>query len=290
MIQDIYFEIKKSFGRKKHLVLISGFLFLCVMIEIVFFKTRETMLHDVERMLRQNLMMSLLVPNPLKLADGLMFARVVSYPLFWVVMPIFSFTIAGELFAGEVHDGTIKAYLSRGFSRVKLVFAKFSMLLLTNLFYAVVFSLAAWLIGMVMFGHSDLQVTLFQAGEISEPELIECDVMLWYYFRASVYYALAITAVSMFPFLLSSMMNKALAASAGGMLFYFISLIMAHLPFAMDTDVIAPFLETRMMETYIQFYSEFIEWSKVGESAAMMLLYMAFGVMVPIIAMHVKEY
>lgn len=289
MIQSIYFEILKSLGKKKHLILLSGFLFLCVIIEIIFFKTKQDMLEPLSRELKRNIMMAMLVPDPSKVADGMMYAGIVSYPLFFVLLPIFSFTMAGETFATEAHDGTLKAYLSRGFSRKKIVFAKLITILVTNIFYSFVFSALALLIGIILFGLSKTQLSI-QLGHGSPVELIDLSLMLKHYFLAAGWFGIAITAVSIVPFILSSMINRSAAASAGGMVFYFISFVVGSLPFDLKTDVIAPFLETKMMAVYSTFYAETIDWSLLGEALSMMALYGAIGIMIPMLALQIKEY
>ena len=162
MILSIYHEIVKMASQKKHYIMLLGFAFLMVMMVFVFWKFQDKFQEAADGMAKgMPFLMKMMVSDPLKLCDGLMFARFSCQILFWVVMPIFAFMFAGEAIACEQQDGTLRAYLSRGFSRTQFVIAKFIAVFAVILFYSMVFATLTLLVGVVFFGYSKVQITLF---------------------------------------------------------------------------------------------------------------------------------
>ena len=153
MILSIYHEIVKMASQKKHYIMLIGYAFLMTLMVFVYWKFQNRFLGEAERMLQgMPYIMQKMIPDPSKLCDGLMFARFSCMILFWVVMPIFAFMFAGEAIACEQQDGTLRAYLSRGFSRTQFGVAKFIAVFLVILFYSMLFAALTMLIGIVFFG------------------------------------------------------------------------------------------------------------------------------------------
>ena len=113
MILSIYHEIVKMASQKKHYIMLIGFAFLMLMMVFVYWKFQDKFSEAADGMVQgMPYLMKMMVSEPLKLCDGLMFARFSCQILFWVVMPIFAFMFAGEAIACEQQDGTLRAYLS----------------------------------------------------------------------------------------------------------------------------------------------------------------------------------
>ena len=115
MILSIYHEVVKLTSQKKHYIMLIGFAFLMFLMVLVFRHIHDDLEEMSGHMVKgMPYLLQMLVHDPAKLCDGLMFARFSGFILFWVVMPIFSFMFAGESIASELQDGTLRVDLSRG--------------------------------------------------------------------------------------------------------------------------------------------------------------------------------
>lgn len=296
MILSIYHEIVKLTSQKKHYIMLLGFAFLMVLMVFLFRHIHEDLEKQSGEMVGQMpLMLRLMAPDPVKLCDGLMFSRFTGYILFWVVMPIFAFMFAGESIAGEQQDGTLKVYLSRGFSRTRLVIAKFISVSLIILFYSMVFAALTMLIGITFFGFSKMQISLFW-GNPGDPStmttvgLVSAKRAIWAYFASALYASFALSSISSVSFMISVFVKRMSVAATGGMVFFFVSFIL-QIVFARYATEIEPFLITRVMDGYSQVYAlENIDWSSIIKSFAVMCLYWSVCVTVPVVMLNIKEY
>ena len=250
MILSISHEIVKMASHKKHSRMLLGIAFLMVMMVFVFWKFQDKFQEAAGGMVNgMPFLMKMMVSDPVKLCDGLMFARFSCQILFWVVMLIFAFMFAGEAIACEQQDGTLRAYLSRGFSRTQIVIAKFIAVFAVILFYSMLFAALTMLVGVIFFGYSKMQITLFMGvpGEFPSAGLVTAGKSIGSYYLATLYSAFALSAISSVSFLISVFVKRMTVAATGGLVFFFVSLIM-QLAFSDFTEEIRPFLITRVMD------------------------------------------
>ena len=294
MILSIYHEVVKLTSQKKHYIMLIGFAFLIFLMVLVFRHIHE----DLQKMAGEMVKgmpypLQLIAPSASKLCDGLMFARFTGFILFWVVMPIFSFMFAGESIAGEQQDGTLRAYLSRGFSRTQLVIAKFISVFIIILFYTMVFAVLTMLVGIVFFGLSKAQINLFMGapGEIpSTIGLVSAKKAIASYYLGALYSAFALSSISSVSFMISVFVKRMSVAATGGMVFFFVSFILQFV-FAQYAKEIEPFLITRVMDGYTQMFTiDAINWDSIIKSAAVMCIYWAVCITTPVVVLNIKEY
>jgi len=294
MILSIYHEVVKLTSQKKHYIMLIGFAFLMFLMVLVFRHIRDDLQKMSGEMVKgMPFYLQLLVPNTAKLCDGLMFSRFTGFILFWVVMPIFSFMFAGESIASEQQDGTLRVYLSRGFSRTRLVLAKFISVFLIILFYTMAFAALTMLIGIAFFGLSKMQITLFMGppGEVpSTVGLVSAKKAIVSYFSGALYSAFALSSISSISFMISVFVKRMSVAATGGMVFFFVSFILQFV-FAQYAKEIEPFLITRVMDGYTQMFTiEEIDWSSIVKSFSVMCIYWSVCVTTPVVVLNMKEY
>lgn len=293
MILSIYHEIVKMASQKKHYIMLLGFAFLMVMMVFVFWKFQDKFQEAAGGMVNgMPFLMKMMVSDPVKLCDGLMFARFSCQILFWVVMPIFAFMFAGEAIACEQQDGTLRAYLSRGFSRTRIVIAKFIAVFAVILFYSMLFAALTMLVGVIFFGYSKVQITLFMGvpGEFPSAGLVTAGKAIGSYFLATLYSAFALSAISSVSFLISVFVKRMTVAATGGLVFFFVSLIL-QLAFSDFTEEIRPFLITRVMDGYSQMFTvDAVNWDSIIKSFSVMCIYWSVCVATPVVVLNMKEY
>ena len=293
MILSIYHEIVKMASQKKHCIMLLGFAFLMVLMVFVYWKFQNRFSDMTGGMVNgMSPLMKVMVPDPKKLCDGLMFARFSCQILFLVLMPIFAFMFAGEAIACEQQDGTLRAYLSRGFSRTQFVIAKFIAVFLVILFYSMLFAALTMLIGIVFFGVSKMQITLFMGvpWEFSSSGLVSAKKAIASYYLATLYSAFAMSAISSVSFMISAFVKRMTVAATGGLVFFFVSLIM-QLAFSDLIEDIKPFLITRVLDGYSQMFTiDAVNWDSIIKSVAVMCIYWSVCVATPVVVLNVKEY
>ena len=294
MILSIYHEIVKMASQKKHYIMLIGFAFLMVMMVFVFWKFQNKFQEAAGGMVNgMPFLMKMMVSDPVKLCDGLMFARFSCQILFWVVMPIFAFMFAGESIACELQDGTLRAYLSRGFSRTQFVIAKFIAVFAVILFYSMLFAALTLLIGIVFFGYSKMQITLFMGAPGEMPGtigLVSADKAIGSYFLGTLYSAFALSAISSVSFMISVFVKRMTVAATGGLVFFFVSFIL-QVAFSQYIEGIKPFLITRVMDGYTQMFTvDAVDWDSIIKSFAVMCIYWSVCVSTPVVVMNIKEY
>lgn len=301
MMLSIYHEIVKLTSQKKHYIMLMGFCFLMLLMVLVFRHIHEDLEKQSGELIKD-------MPYALQLVargagvdmatfcDGLMFARFAGFILFWVVMPIFAFMFAGESIAGEQQDGTLRAYLSRGFSRTKIVLAKFISVFAIILFYSMVFAALTLLIGILFFGVSEMQITMFWGnpggppGQTRVMGFVSAGKAVLAYFASALYASFAISAISSVSFMISVFVKRMSVAATGGMVFFFVSFILQFV-FARYAQEIEPFLITRVMDGYSQVYAiGEIDWLSIVKSASVMCIYWAVCITTPVVVLNMKEY
>ena len=293
MILSIYHEIVKMASQKKHYIMLIGFAFLMVLMVFVYWKFQNRFSDMTGGMVNgMSPLMKVIVPDPKKLCDGLMCARFSCQILFLVLMPIFAFMFAGEAIACEQQDGTLRAYLSRGFSRTQFVIAKFIAVFLVILFYSMLFAALTMLIGIVFFGISKMQITLFMGvpWEFSSSGLVSAKKAIASYYLATLYSAFAMSAISSVSFMISAFVKRMTVAATGGLVFFFVSLIM-QLAFSDLIEDIKPFLITRVLDGYSQMFTiDAVNWDSIIKSVAVMCIYWSVCVATPVVVLNIKEY
>ncbi len=144
-------------------------------------------------------------------------------------MPFFVCLVFGEIFGGEVSDGTLRTALARSVSRVSFFAAKFA----ASLIYAasLVFFLgaSAYLIGLAFFGHGGLLAT----GTFEHPMIAwyPGGTALWRLALSLMLICAGATTVGMVAFFISSWLNNSLGAIGGAIMLLFAMAIVGEIPY-----------------------------------------------------------
>ena len=119
-----------------------------------------------------------------------------------IQVPILVALIAGDAISGEANMGTLRLLLTKPVTRTQLILVKF----LASVIYTVVLLLwmavMALFVSMIIFGVDDMLVFRSKGGE-SEILLITKDDVMWRYFAAFAYAAVALTVIAALALLLS---------------------------------------------------------------------------------------
>lgn len=145
-----------------------------------------------------------------------------------MAMPFYVCLVFGEIFAGEVGDGTLRTVLTRPIRRGSFFAAKFAASMIYALSLEFFLGLSAYLIGWVFFGRGGLMAT----GTIEHP------ILAWYpmgsaELRLLLGYALMSTGaitVGMISFFISTWLNNSIGAIGGALVLLFLMAVVGVIP------------------------------------------------------------
>ncbi len=202
-------------------------------------------------------------------SGNLMNGYTVSYILLgslYVHMPFLVTLVAGDILAGEATGGTYRILLTRPLSRTTMVTSKFiATLISTNLLvlFMAVLSLG---VGLLMLGSGDVVVIRSQIVIITENDV------LWRFFIAYVYAALAMTTVSSVAFLFSSLVENAIGPIMTTMAIIIVFTILSaiNIPFF---ETARQFFFTTHMHGWKDAFTDPVQWSSLAFGAGALLVH-----------------
>ena len=119
-----------------------------------------------------------------------------------VQVPILVALIAGDAISGEANMGTLRLLVTKPFSRTQLIVVKFLASFLFTIILLLWMAILALFVSLLIFGTDDLLIFRVK-GEESQILQITQDDVIWRYFAAFGYAAIALTVIASLGILLS---------------------------------------------------------------------------------------
>ncbi len=119
-----------------------------------------------------------------------------------IQIPILVALIAGDSISGEANMGTLRLLLTKPISRTQIILAKFAASFVYTIGLLVWMAIIALFLSMLIFGTDDMLIFRVR-GEESEILQITQDDVLWRYFAAFAYAAVALTVIAAISMVLS---------------------------------------------------------------------------------------
>lgn len=279
MWREIRFEIVKVLVQKKIYVAIVGHLFMLLLIYIAFQTRREGILPGHIRAMFEAVMQYL---------DGFFFARLALFPTFMIIMPIFVSTLAGDMVAGEMQDGSLKLYLARPRSRARLVLSKLAACYAVTLLCSVYFAVACLVIGVLVRGWPGATQLIYLPHRLevgSNVVLMPWTMALLRYGGVILYYSFSLMALGSIVLFLSTIFNRMTTAAVAGITLYFVCYIVERLPFA---ERLAPYMLSHVMN-FPDLYLAVIPYGRLTVNLASLSLYIIFFTMLGMVVMNTKD-
>lgn len=183
-----------------------------------------------------------------KLLNGYLICFVILNTLL-IQMPLLIALISGDAIAGEANMGTLRLSLTKPISRVQYMVVKF----IASIIYT--FGLLVWMAilalfgSMLIFGTNDLVVLRSEGIE----QMQHFDV-LWRYFAAFGYAAVALTTVSALAFLLSVFAENSIGPIIATMSIVIVFTILSEMNIPIYDETIKPYLFTSHMVAWKGFF------------------------------------
>lgn len=239
MLRSLCHELVKLRIQKKNYVMLGGHLLFLGLCYLAFRSAQGNFFRRFDKT------MNFHVEDLTSYLDGLFFARIAMVPTFIVLMPIVVATLAGDCVAGEMQEGSLKLYVSRPRSRSRIILSKFFAVYLATLLYCLYFAVLNIAIGVLVLNISPTQLVML-TDRVFGTDVVILGVRgaLLRYFAATVYFSFSLTALGAITLFFSTVFNRMSAATVTVISFYFVSYVIAALPFS---ESIRPYLLSEVM-------------------------------------------
>ncbi|HQX97979.1 MAG TPA: ABC transporter permease subunit [Chitinophagaceae bacterium] len=183
-----------------------------------------------------------------KLLNGYLICFVILNTLL-IQMPLLIALISGDAIAGEANMGTLRLAMTKPISRTEYMLVKFTASFIYTLALLVVMALLALFGSMLIFGTNDMVVLRSEGIE----QIKNFDV-LWRYFAAFGYAAVALTTVSALAFLLSVFAENSIGPIIATMSIVIVFTILSEMNIPIYDETIKPYLFTSHMVAWKGFF------------------------------------
>ncbi len=248
MFRQIKFELKKLSCQKKTYIVFFGQILLLTL-GYIGFKVSKFNGYWGRTLERIDI-------DIVKLIDAFFFARVMILPTCIIILPIFICTIAGDIVAGEVQDGSLKLYLSRPRSRINVILSKLAALFVSSVVCCSFFALTSLIVGYALFKSPGTQIIpLHGTGIDIEFVVLPLSVAFERYFISLAYYSFSIMALASITLFFSTVFNRMTTATIAGLTVFFVCHILEAIPVI---GVLRPYLFSAAMSDTMLFWSDTI--------------------------------
>lgn len=261
MTRLIYFELLKTFLKKRTYIGFAIILLIVPLIEIAMKLEGGRFLQATTRSLQQDFFF----------VGNLFNGWLVSYNMMnslWVHIPLLVSFVAGDMLAGEATAGTYRLILIRPVSRTRILLSKYITTVLYTLIF--VFFLGALSIGMALplLGRGDLVV--FNRGILILPE---ADVA-WRFVVAYGLAAWMMLTIASLSFFLSSFVENAIGPIVGTMGVLIVSLVVLTIPVELFESV-RPYLFMYYTNVWQKVFMDPVPWTAIGNDVLVLGVYSA---------------
>lgn len=184
----------------------------------------------------------------IKLLNGYLICFVILNTLL-IQMPLLVALIAGDSIAGEANMGTLRLSLTKPVSRTQYMVVKFSASIIYTIALLICMAALALLGSILIFGTNDMVV--LRSGGI---EQIKSFDVIWRYFAAFGYAAVALTTVSALAFLLSVFAENSIGPIIATMSIVIVFTILSEMNIPIYDQTIKPYLFTSHMVAWKGFF------------------------------------
>ncbi len=119
-----------------------------------------------------------------------------------IQVPILVALVAGDAISGEANMGTLRLLLTKPMSRTKVILVKFAASLIYTILLLVWMALISLFLSLFIFGADDMLIFRVKGDESQIMQITKDDIM-WRYFAAFGYAAVALTVIAALALLLS---------------------------------------------------------------------------------------
>lgn len=198
-------------------------------------------------------------------------------------IPLLVALVGGDALAGEANAGTLRLLLTKPVSRVKLVLVKYTATVIYSLAMLLWLALVALLLSLLLFGEGDM-INLKSDAFVM---LLKDDIM-WRYFAAFGFAAVAMAAVAALSVLLSVFAENSIGPIIGTMGVIIVLTIFSNLGLPVF-DNIKPYLLTTHMIGWKGFFDNPVPYTSIAWSAGILVAYIVVLLTATVVLFNRKD-
>jgi ABC-2 type transport system permease protein len=217
-----------------------------------------------------------------------------------VQVPILVALIAGDAISGEANMGTLRLLLTKPISRTQLLLVKFFASFIFTVVLLIWMAIIALFLSMAIFGVDDMLI--FRAkGEESQILQITKDDILWRYFAAFGYAAIALTVIAALSILLSVFAENSIGPIVATVCIVIFFTIVSNLNVPIIDKNVKPYLFTSYLVGWKGFFyiginddgqpikGSIENWGAIRKSLSILLAHIALFLGIAIAAFRKKD-
>ena len=269
-------ELFKIFKRPRTYISFGAIAAIVVLIQLAFYADGDTYVQFMLQSLNNTFDVNGQILN------GYLICFVILQTLL-IHVPLLIALIGGDMIAGEANLGTLRLLLSKPISREGLIMSKFLATMIYTLMLLLWMAFLSLVISILVFGTSDLMI--FKSTQIF---ILDKSDVMWRYFAAFGFAAIAMTAVAALSFLLSLFAENSIGPIVTTMSIVIVFTILTTMDLPLF-NTLKPFLFTSHMLGWKGFFDDPVNYPSVMKSAAILFLHIVIFVSASIIIFKRKD-
>jgi ABC-2 type transport system permease protein len=170
-----------------------------------------------------------------------------------IQIPILIALVAGDAISGEANMGTLRLILTKPVSRQRIIAAKFIASFIYTIALLIFMALLALFLSMAVFGVDDMLIFRVK-GEDSQILQITKDDIMWRYFAAFGYAAVALTVIAALAILLSVFAENSIGPIIATVCIVIVCTIISNMNVPIIDTTIKPYLFTSYLVGWKGFF------------------------------------
>lgn len=269
-------EIFKIFKRPRTYIAFAAIAAIIFLIQLALFVDGQTYLGFILQSLRETFEINGNILN------GYLVCYLILQTLL-IHVPLLIALVAADIIAGEANMGTLRLLITKPISRTNFMLSKFFASVIYTLMLLLFMAILALVFSIGIFGTGDLIILKSQTVVI-----LDNSDILWRYFAAFAFAALAMTTVASLAFLLSVFAENSIGPIVATMSIIIVCTILTtmDIPFF---NALKPFLFSNHMLNWKGFFEDPVDYREVLKSALVLLAHIVFFVSLAIVAFKRKD-
>lgn len=251
-------ELFKIFRRPRTYIAFAAIAVIIALIQMAFYADGDSFLQFGMQSLKESFDING------KVLNGYLVCYIILQTLL-IHVPLLIALVAGDAIAGEANMGTLRLLITRPISRTGFMLTKFLAALTYTLMLLLFMAILSLFVSIAIFGTSDLIIMKSEMVVI-----LDSHDVLWRYFAAFGFAAIAMTTVAALAFLLSVFSENSIGPIVGTMsiVILFTILTTMNIPFF---NAIKPYLFTNHMLNWKGFFEDPVDYRGILKSALILI-------------------
>lgn len=255
-------ELFKIFRRPRTYIAFAAIAIIIILIQLAFYSDGESFLQFGMQSFKESFDIKG------KILSGYLVCFIILQTLL-IHVPLLIALVAGDSIAGEANMGTLRLLLTKPVSRTQFILAKFSATLIYTLLLLLFMAILSLPVSLGVFGTSDLIIMKSDMVVI-----LDSHDILWRYFAAFGFAAIAMTTVASLAFLLSVFAENSIGPIVTTMSIVILFTILTTMDIPLF-NVVKPFLFTNHMLNWKGFFEEPVNYASIFKSGLVLVVHIA---------------